>query len=123
MQDRQTIRRARRLRQDPTGPEALIWSHLRERQQADLRFRRQVPIGAYVVDFACLSIRLIVEVDGGVHALRTHDDKRRDDWLRSQGFTVIRFTNGDVRDRLNEVLARVRSFALPPFRGKVAGGA
>lgn len=83
-----------------------------------LRFGRQVPIGAFIVDFACLSIRLIVEVDGGVHDLRTFDHAHRDTRLRSQGFTVIRFTNGDVRNRINDVLAEIRKHAPSPRTGE-----
>ena len=74
MQDVAVIQRARRLRKSTTLPEVVLWRHLRDKQIGGLRFRRQVPIGRYVVDYACLSIRLIVEVDGGVHDLRTFDD-------------------------------------------------
>ena len=66
MQPKETIRRARRLRKAPTRAEALLWVHLRERRLAGLRFRRQVPIGPYVVDFACFSKRIVIEADGGV---------------------------------------------------------
>ena len=118
MQDVAVIQRARRLRKTLTGPEAILWLHLRDRQVAGLRFRRQVPISRFVVDFACLSIRLVVEVDGGVHDLRAFDDARRDAWLRSQGFTVIRFTNGDVRNRLNDVLAEIRKYGPSPISGE-----
>ncbi len=79
-----------------------------------MRFRRQVPIGAYVCDFACLSHRLIVEVDGGIHALRTFDDARRDAWLVGQGFAVIRVPNAQVMDRVDLVIAAIRNAARPP---------
>ena len=78
MQPERTIRRARRLRKTPTRAEDFFWSLVRDRDVDGLRFRRQVPIGFYVVDFACLSARLIIEADGGVHALRTFDDAKRD---------------------------------------------
>ena len=114
MQPEQTIKRARRLRQTPTRTEEFLWTHLRDRQLANLRFRRQVPIGAYVVDFACLSARLVIEVDGGVHALRTFDDARRDGWLTGQGFTVLRFPNSDVLSRPSQVLAAIHDAASKP---------
>ena len=114
MQPKPTIKRARRLRQSPTRTEEYVWSLIRDRQFDGLRFRRQVPIGVYVVDFCCLSARLIVEVDGGIHALRAFEDARRDAWLTSQGFTVLRFPNSQATGRPNEVLAAIREAALPP---------
>ena len=115
MQPEQTIRRARRLRKSPTRAEEFFWSLVRDRALDGLRFRRQVPIGSYVVDFACLSARLIIEADGGVHALRTFDDAKRDAWLRSQGFEVLRFPNAEILGRPNDVLAAVRrAVGKPP---------
>ena len=114
MQPEPTIRRARRLRKTPTPAEEFLWTLIRERQLDGLRFRRQVPIGAYVIDFACLSARLIIEADGGIHDLRTYDDARRDRWLRSQNFTVVRFRNAQIMDRPHEVIAAIRAVATPP---------
>jgi len=114
MQPERTIRRARRLRKTPTRAEDFFWSLVRDRAIDGLRFRRQVPIGVYVVDFACLSARLIIEADGGVHALRTFDDGRRDAWLKSQGFAVLRFSNGDILGKPNDVLAAVRDAVGKP---------
>ena len=108
MQPEQTIRRARRLRETPTGAETALWSLLRERAVAGLRFRRQVPLGRYVCDFACLSARLVIEIDGGVHRLREGEDADRDAWLCSQGFTVLRFTNADVGSRPHLILDAIR---------------
>ena len=114
MQPRSTIRRARRLRKEPTRAEERLWSFIRDKAVDGMRFRRQVPIGAYVCDFACLSHRLIVEVDGGIHALRTFDDARRDAWLVGQGFAVIRVPNAQVMDRVDLVIAAIRNAARPP---------
>ncbi|MFA4892618.1 DUF559 domain-containing protein [Brevundimonas sp.] len=115
MQPEPTIRRARRLRKTPTRAEEFFWSLVRDRALDDLRFRRQVPIGFYVVDFACLSARLIVEADGGVHALRTFDDAKRDGWLGSQGFRVLRFSNSEILARPHHVLAAIRhAVGRPP---------
>ena len=114
MQPEQTIRRARRLRKTPTRAEEFFWSLVRDRALVGLRFRRQVPIGVYVVDFACLSARVIVEADGGVHALRTFDDSKRDGFLRSQGFQVLRFPNSEILGKPNHVLAAIRDAAKEP---------
>jgi very-short-patch-repair endonuclease len=114
MQPEQTIRRARRLRKTPTRAEEFFWSLVRDRALDGLRFRRQVPIGLHVIDFACLSARLIIEADGGVHALRTFDDAKRDSWLTSQGFQVLRFPNADIPGKPNDVLAAIRDAAHRP---------
>ncbi|MDP2763309.1 MAG: endonuclease domain-containing protein [Brevundimonas sp.] len=114
MQPERTIRRARRLRKSPTRAEDFFWSLVRDRAVEGLRFRCQVPIGFYVVDFACLSARLIIEADGGVHALRTFDDAKRDAWLTSQGFRVLRFSDSDILTRPNHVLAVVRDAVGKP---------
>ncbi|MGV8928817.1 MAG: endonuclease domain-containing protein [Brevundimonas sp.] len=114
MQPERTIKRARRLRKTPTRAEDFFWSLVRDRALDGLRFRRQVPIGFYVVDFACLSARLIIEADGGVHALRTFDDGKRDAWLSSQGFRVLRFANSDILARPNHVLAAIRDAVGKP---------
>lgn len=96
------IDRARKLRRGMTIAENKLWSHLRRKQLDGHRFRRQVPLGNYIVDFACLQARLIIELDG-VH----HDealDARRTDWLVSRGYRVLRFTNVEVRTQTNRVL-------------------
>ena len=98
--------RARQLRGNTTDPEGLLWWALREFRQSGAAFRRQVPIGPYVVDFLCRKAKLVVELDGEQHAKpaqKTHDETR-DHWLKAQGYTVIRFWNGDVFNSLNSVL-------------------
>ncbi|MCA3719092.1 MAG: DUF559 domain-containing protein [Brevundimonas sp.] len=87
---------ARRGRTDSTLPEAIFWKYLRDRRLEGLKFRRQLPLGPYIADFACPSIRLIVELDGGVHDLRVEQDARRDAWLTANGWTVLRFRNQAV---------------------------
>jgi len=87
---------ARALRRNPTEAERRLWSRLRHGQLDGFRFRRQVPLGPYIADFACLSARLIVEVDGGQHASRSEQDGRRTTWLESSGFRVVRFWNHEV---------------------------
>jgi very-short-patch-repair endonuclease len=86
--------RARTLRGNLTDAERALWRELRQRQLG-WRFRRQFPIPPYVVDFACIEVRLIVEADGGQH-LRSSYDKRRDARLRTQGWRILRFWNNDI---------------------------
>ena len=100
------VARARRLRKSPTRTEERLWERL---CSFEPRFRRQAPIGSYVVDFACLRKRLVVEVDGGVHdltdvALR---DLKRDEWLVSEGYRVLRFPTARVENDIDGVLADI----------------
>ena len=87
--------RARQLRRNSTDAERRLWSALRDRRLEGYRFRRQYPIGSYIVDFACTRYRLIVEADGGQHA-DSDSDHRRDAWLEGEGWRVLRFWNNDV---------------------------
>lgn len=97
---------ARELRKSQSSTERLLWQCLRDRRLAGLKFRRQMPIGKYIVDFACLRHRLVVELDGMTH-LDPLRDQQRDDWLRTQGFRVLHFWNSDVWKRRGEVLADI----------------
>jgi very-short-patch-repair endonuclease len=87
--------RPRQLRRDATDAERRLWSALRDRRLRGYRFRRQHPIGRYIVDFACTEHRLIVEADGGQHA-ESDGDRRRTAWLESEGWRVLRFWNNDI---------------------------
>jgi very-short-patch-repair endonuclease len=87
---------ARTLRRHSTDAERVLWRHLRARQLTGVKFRRQQPLGPYVVDFVCLENRLVVEVDGGQHARQRQADAERDAWLTRQGYRVLRFWNNDV---------------------------
>jgi very-short-patch-repair endonuclease len=79
-----------------TGVECMVWDQLRRRQVARARFRRQAPIGDYVVDFLCIADRLIVEVDGPTHDFTVEADDRRTRWLQSKGYRVLRFTADEI---------------------------
>jgi very-short-patch-repair endonuclease len=96
--------RARQLRKNPTDAERLLWRKLRFWQVEGFKFRRQQPLGQYIVDFVCLEKRLVVEVDGGQHAENANYDKERDAWLHDQEFVVLRFWNHDVLRRIDEVM-------------------
>ena len=91
------------MRNNPTDAERLLWNHLRLRQIDGNRFRRQQPLGGYIVDFVCLEKRLIVEVDGGQHSEQKTYEEKRTDWLRSQGFVVLRFWDDEVLKQLDNV--------------------
>lgn len=93
-----------------------MWFRLRANRFAGASFRRQMPIGPYIVDFVCLESRLIVEVDGGQHADNMHD-RKRDAWLRGQGFTILRFWNNEVLSNLDgalEMIAHAVKANTPP---------
>ena len=97
------IRRARGLRREERPPEQLLWLALRNGQVGCLEFRRQHPIGAYVVDFFCHSIGLVVELDGMSHDNKAARDAERSKYLEMQGLRVLRVTNDDVMDNLDGV--------------------
>ena len=105
--DPRLLERARQLRVNQTPAETRLWAALRSRQVEGLKFRRQVPIGPFIADFYCHAARLVVEVDGDVHAGQEVADRERSDWLESQGLRVIRFTNREVLEMLNEVVAEI----------------
>ena len=98
--------RARALRREQTPAERTLWGRLAGRRPAGTKFRRQQPIGPYVVDFVSFERRLVVEVDGGHHneAVMRVADQERTAWLESEGFRVVRFWNNEVQGNLEGVL-------------------
>jgi len=110
--------RAKELRQSETEAEQIIWSWLRAKKLKGVKFRRQEPIGTYVVDFVSFEKKLIIEIDGGQHNFaenKTNDDARTE-WLESQGFRVIRFWNNEVASNLDGVLTLIEeALAVPPL--------
>ena len=105
--------RARRLRYNPTDVERKLWQRLRRDQLNGLNFRRQHPVGPYVLDFYCPAIRLAIELDGGQHTFdrqRRHDE-RRTRWLEASGIRLIRFWNNDVTGNLSGVLESIALIA------------
>ena len=105
MTDR-AVRFAKQMRTDATDAERLLWRHLRAHRFGHHKFKRQQPIGPYIVDFVCFSSRVIVEVDGGQH-LESARDAARDEWLRAQRFTVLRFWNNEVMQQSEAVVEKI----------------
>jgi very-short-patch-repair endonuclease len=98
--------KARRLRQFSTDAERRMWSALRDRCFTRYKFRRQHPVGDFIVDFACTEFRLVIELDGGQHA-DDPADMRRTAWLEGQGWKVIRFWNNDILTNTDGVLQAI----------------
>ena len=98
---------AEHLRRNQTSSETLVWAELRNRQCGGYKFRRQVPIGAYVVDFLCVAQKLIVEIDGPSHLDAADYDANRTRILESQGYHVIRLTNDDVFEGLDATIEAI----------------
>lgn len=99
--------RARELRQPQTRAEAILWRQLRDKRLKGLKFRRQQPIGRFIVDFYCPNHKLVVEVDGDTHATQVEYDEARAERLEIQGYRVIRFTNQEVYRQLSAVLEAI----------------
>ena len=116
-----TVPIARRLRRNQTDAERLLWFRLRDRRLRGLKFRRQMPLDRYVVDFCCESARLIVELDGGQHAQQVCQDAERTQVLESMGYLVLRFWNNDVLGNLEGVLERLRERITTPSRSGEEG--
>jgi very-short-patch-repair endonuclease len=107
-----TQKRARALRRAMTLPEQTLWSLLRHRQLG-LRFRRQHPIGPFILDFYCPAAKLCVEVDGPAHAGQAEYDLSRDRWLAERGIKVLRISVDDVEKKPSAVLASIKRAAAP----------
>jgi adenine-specific DNA-methyltransferase len=98
---------ARALRKNATDAERHLWNALRGRRLAGFKFRRQRPFGPYVCDFICLEASIVVELDGSQHVERSDYDTRRDAFIRSYGYRVLRFWNADVIERTENVVETI----------------
>jgi len=101
--------KARELRKSMTESEQLLWQHLKKRQLNGYKFRRQHPMAKFIADFYCHSVKLVIEVDGGIHRIK---DRKEYDILRTNeldqlGVTVIRFTNEEVENNIELVLKKI----------------
>jgi very-short-patch-repair endonuclease len=90
-----------------TDAERVLWQNLRNRQLNGFKFRRQKPIGPYIVDFVCLEKKIIIEVDGGQHAIKVRPDTIRGNYLKKAGYKILRFWNHDVLKDKDSVLERI----------------
>ncbi len=114
---------ARILRNSLTDTEKHLWKHLKNKQIAGVKFRRQQPIGDYIVDFINFENKLIIEVDGGQHAIYKRKDITRDEYLRQEGYTVLRFWDNEVLTNVEGVFEVIRQNLHPrphppPSRGR-----
>jgi very-short-patch-repair endonuclease len=98
---------AKSMRRCPTDAEKKLWTQLRKHQLRGLRFRRQMPIGSYIVDFCCLEPKLVIEVDGGQHDRQAQEDDVRTRFLQRSGYRVLRFWNNEVLQSLDGVMMRI----------------
>jgi very-short-patch-repair endonuclease len=107
---------ARALRKRLTPQEVKLWAKLRELKTFGFHFRRQAPIGRYIVDFVSFRSQLIIEADGGQHRMPegAQSDRVRDDFLQSQGFRILRFWNSDIDANLEGVMESILSALNPP---------
>ena len=110
---RKTLSRARTLRRKLTDAETMLWSRVRKDVHG-VRFRRQHPIGPYIADFACVRARLVVEIDGATHSTDAEReyDARRDRYMRSRGWYVLRVQNDDIYDGLSDAVDYICSIAF-----------
>ena len=109
------IAHARQMRREPTPAEAILWEALQGRKLGGLKFRRQHPVNAYILDFWCSACKLVVELDGSVHEsseTRAHDEMRQHH-LEEAGYTVLRFRNEEVLENLPTVLNIIRAMSTP----------
>lgn len=117
MRDKELLRRAREMRANPTPPEARLWYQLRAKRFEATKFRLQTVIAPYIVDFTSRATMLAIELDGETHAHQSEYDARRDRFLQSKGFHVLRFPNNDVMTNIDGVLhaiaEAIQSLPLP----------
>ncbi|MFC1839381.1 endonuclease domain-containing protein [Thermodesulfobacteriota bacterium] len=105
---------AKTLRKNSTDAERKLWYSLRARQINGFKFKRQQPLGNYIVDFVCFEKRLIIELDGGQHAVNRKKDIERDNWLKTEEYQVLRFWNNDVPGNHEGVLSVIAKHLKPP---------
>ncbi len=115
---------ARRMRGNATAAEARLWFHLRRHPMIGSHFRRQVIIGPYIADFACMATKIIIEVDGSQHGENNNRaaDTKRTQWLEAEGYRVLRYWNNDISGNIDGVLSDIHASLgnpqndLPPFK-------
>jgi very-short-patch-repair endonuclease len=105
---------ARELRKRQTEAEKRLWFRLRDKQLSETKFRRQEPLGKYVVDFVSFEYKLVIEVDGSPHREKETKtiDNERTRWLHSEGFRVLRFWNSEITDNIEKVISKIKSYLV-----------
>lgn len=101
---------AREMRSDMTASEEILWEYLRNRKFHGLKFKRQHPIERYITDFYCHSLKLVIELDGGVHEDRKEYDKNRDDYLSACGYNVLRISNEEITSSIETTIEKIKAF-------------
>lgn len=114
-QPKEILVRVRKLRRDQTPQEVILWSRLKNRRLCEHKFRRQYFIGNYIADFVCLEKCLIIEIDGWQHKIEEAKkyDKERTEYLKAEGFNVLRFWNNDVNNNLDGVIFEIERALTP----------
>jgi very-short-patch-repair endonuclease len=114
MRNQTLIQRAKKMRREATPPERALWRYLKSDQLAGAKFRRQVVIGNYIADFACRTpVMLVIELDGDSHGAQEEYDAERSRFLESKGYQVLRFSNRDVLQDIEIVLATIAANLTP----------
>ncbi len=126
MRDPRLILYAKQMRREMTEPETRIWFKLRAKRFADIKFRKQKVVGKYIVDFSSNEPKLAIEIDGDTHAGHEEYDAIRTRFLEERGYRVIRFSNKDIMENLEDVLETLAAVIeqmkpplLPPLRGSL----
>lgn len=111
---KKSLGNAKRLRRELTNGERVLWKKLRARRFHGLKFRRQVPLGPYIVDFLCAEKKLIIEIDGDSHFLpgAQERDRKREEYLKRYGFVFLRFSNYQTVRSVDSVLEGINTFLL-----------
>lgn len=108
------VKFAKQLRKNSTDVENIIWYHLRAKRFLELKFRRQEPIGKYIVDFVCYQKKIIIELDGGQHTEQIVRDIERDLWFTNQGYKIIRLWNNEFLQNQDEALELIAQTCFGP---------
>jgi very-short-patch-repair endonuclease len=115
---RYAIQLAQKMRTDMTETEKILWNELSCKRLDGFRFRNQHPIGRYIADFYCHSLKLVIEIDGGIHSIQKEYDKNRDEYLGAQGYTILRFTDQQIKENTAGVLEMIQKNIRRSFPSK-----
>ncbi|MCX5860053.1 MAG: DUF559 domain-containing protein [Proteobacteria bacterium] len=111
---KKVIGKAKSLRKRSTEAENYLWNQLKAKRMGGLKFRRQQPIGKYIVDFVSFEKLIVIELDGGQHAIEKEKDIERDEWLRREGFKVLRFWDNEIFKNMEGIMEIIEKNCLSP---------